>query len=1199
MGTKTILKLCLFVIFTLYYSVAFAQLTSSENTAKPYTPSWDTYEFMKYGAVGASLYTGTINYSIPIYEYEDEDFNYGITIDYATNGFRVNHKSGFLGHGWSINSPGMITREIKGLADDAAKTIIAKGGSGCQLYGYDKNKTPAGRLSSCVLVHYVGNEAFTAMTDANNVCYDAQPDIYRFNFCGYSGSFRRLPSSDGKSFLFFDCASKSKSLKIDSLVNNNIVIVDGLGYKYSFIIGEYTKSTYSEAVGAPLEKRIRQWNLQKIIAPNGRTMEFIYSHISDNEGLDKSERNVTYTPSLSYAFSYFAGTNEGYGSSDATVYESDNFSSKLTGIKFPDGTCVSIEYAEGTEERRYALPNGDIRKAFGENKRIGSIMICSSDGKPFKKATFSYLTVGGNTSKDNKLTFLKSIDISGQGIFSFEYNPMTAYPPLGTIKSDHWGYYNGEYGGFATKKLLSNLTFDSEYNEHYTSNFRRNPDFQSALSGTLSKIFYPTGGYSTISYEPHSCSQKVVRTSSTLFLPMLTDLPQNDTVGGVRVKQVITFLPDGTPSDTVRYEYQSERDPSLSSGILINTPRYGIKYITSNNKAVERFNLCNSIYDFTQTHIEYSNVREYRSNAGYIDYFYSTYNDYPDGEGVEVDKENRVHLFGYYSDGFNNILVGFDNPDNLVENLLTPIASAQTKRGLLTSMKRYSGSGDLVSETKYNYQFPLVKIDTIFTQTGEVAKDVFYPRYNIELSSVEESSFFGKASVVNKKSSVFNSYGMETETTFVTSEGNTIVDTYMYSGDIQDADGQVKNMLHFHNVNSLLSHERKAVTNGKETLIWKKRYNYYQPDLKNGALFKVANIEDWNPSKGWMSKISYAHDENGRIIQQTDSNGVHTSYLWGYKGMFPLMTAQNASVPQLAKAVTAQGLNISELSDATSYADDTFDRLLASANSLPSSIIDIYKFKPNFGLTEHTMPNSLKTYYSYDGYGRLVSEADYKHRVLKQGEYNLVSVFPFTASMSCLDTYVDEPLSIAVTANGGTHSYKFAFKIYDRQNNAMHHETANSCGIIDITPNKNGIPNSHYRVECEVSDTISGEKDFLCQDFLVKPARLQFSNIEKQFTYTSGGNEVCIANIYTDTPTDVTFGLDLVSTEACSIAIADTSFSTKREKDKEFVVRLLPGNNIVKMEFPSSTAIFEADLWMKEATNGHEISLSNIISVTY
>lgn len=40
------------VVFAIHYGVAFAQLTSSENTAKPYIPSWDTYEFMKYGNVG-------------------------------------------------------------------------------------------------------------------------------------------------------------------------------------------------------------------------------------------------------------------------------------------------------------------------------------------------------------------------------------------------------------------------------------------------------------------------------------------------------------------------------------------------------------------------------------------------------------------------------------------------------------------------------------------------------------------------------------------------------------------------------------------------------------------------------------------------------------------------------------------------------------------------------------------------------------------------------------------------------------------------------------------------------------------------------------------------------------------------------------------------------------------------------------------
>lgn len=1190
-------KFLLYVILLGFnYSIAFAQLTSSENNEKPYIPSWDTYEFMKYGSVGASLYTGTVNYSVPIYTYEDEDFDYSISIDYATNGFRVNHKSGHLGHGWTLNAPGMITKEVYGLADDKTTTVIAKGGNGCQLYGYDK--TPVGALDGCLLVHYLDDQTFTAMVDKDGTCYDAQPDIYRFNFCGYSGSFRRIPSEGGMSFLFFDCPSESQSLKIESVTDTGIVMIDGSGYKFSFTEGEYIKKAICrDVVDALKEKFVRQWRLQKVTAPNGRVMEFFYSHIYDNEGLDKSEHNVTYTPSLSFGFSYYAGTNEGYGSKDIGIYESDNFSTRLVGIKFADGTYANIEYVDGVKELRYTSPEGDTQNAFGDNKRISSIKIYSADETLFKKASFSYKTIGGNSVKENRLTFLHSIDISGQGVFSFEYNPMTACPPLGTIKSDHWGYYNGEYGGFDTKDFLSNLIFDSEYNERYASKFNRNPNFQSALSGTLSKICYPTGGFSTISYEQHDCSQKVVRTNSSLFYPELVSLSQNESVGGVRVKQVTTFLPDGTPTDTVRYEYQSVSNPDLSSGILINTPRYGIRYTTTNNKFVERFNLCNSMYDFLQTHIEYSHVREYRSDAGHTDYFYSSYKDYPDGTDIEEDKGHRLPLFRYYSNG-NDRIVFFNNPNKLVENLLTPLASAQTKRGLLSLVKKFNSEGDLVGETKYDYLFPLVKIDTVLTLTGENARDVIYPRYNIELNSVKESLFFNKTAVSTQKTSVYNSYGMEKKTEYVMSDGNVIVDLYRYSGDVHNANGIVSKMQFAHNVNNLLLHNRKIIKNGTEQFIDRIRYNYYLPNKENGSLFKVSNIEYYSP-KGWISKASYIHDDSGRIIQQTDSSGVQTSYLWGYKSRYPLMIARNATISQLNNAVTAQGLSVADLSNATGYTDYTFDKLLASANSLTSSIVDVYKFKPNFGLTEYSMPNNIKTYYSYDGYGRLVSMSDHKHQMSKQREYNLVSIAPLSLSMSCGETYINEPMNIIATADGGSHSYLFSFKIYDKLNGDIVYENTNDTGVINIIPDKAGLVSKDYCVECEVSDLISEERILSVQDISVKPVRLQFSNINKNFTYIAGSDEVCMADIYTDTTTDVTFGFELTSKELCTVSIAGTSFSSQTEKDKEFVVRLNPGYNSVIITFPSSTVVLDANLWMKEATNGHEIGFFNNLSISY
>lgn len=1176
-------KLALLAICGLLYNIASAQLTSPENNSEPYIPNWETYEFMKYGTVGASLYTGTVNYSVPIYIYEDNDFNYNVTVDYATNGFRVNHKSGALGHGWSLCSPGIVTREIRGLADESIKTIMSSDGTGCDLQGFDM--IPTGEMAGAILVDK-DNKAFTALIDRNGASYDSQPDIYKFNFCGFSGSFHRVPSENGKhSFLFFDCSSNSQSLEIKDFSDKDVIVfIDGKGYEYLFSVGEYTKATYSDAIGSIKKNVNRQWNLQKITAPNGRKIEFVYNQICDNGGLDKSDHNVTYTPSLSYEHSGYPMTDHDRSTINIEVYASDAYSTRLNGIKFADGTHVDIEYVDGEPELRYMGFDGKVKDADGDKKRIKSIKVYSPENALFKNASFSYFNVGGNTDKNNKLTFLESIDVSGQGKFHFEYNPMQACPPLGTIKSDHWGYYNGEAGGFNVNNFFENLSYDDKYNETFNPSFHRNPNYQASLSGTLCKITYPTGGFSLISYEQHDCSQKVTRTSESTFLPRLVRLSGNENVGGVRLKQIATFLPDGTPADTVRYEYLMGENAALSSGILINTPRYGIKYIAS-NKAVERFNLCNSIYDFTQTHIEYSRIREIKSSAGYTDYYYSTYLDHPDDCEIEEDKDNRLRLFGYYPNEAGNLLkVYFNNPNHLVTNLLTPFASAQTKRGLLAKVMKYNSDGTLLSIKSYNYRFPFLKMDTVLTITGEIARDVYYPRYNIELEGVEETLLYDNAAISTKKTSSFNSFGMENKSESTTSDGNVIVDTYSYSGDEKESVGIVKQMQLAHNVNSLLLHEKKAVIDGQEHAISKTRYNYYKPNHGNAVLFNVETVETWSPTGGWTTKATYQHDDSGRMKQYSDSSGVSTAYLWGYKERYPLVIARNATSHQLEQAMQTNGINAADLSASSHYDEGTFNKLLAARNALPLSHVEVFKFTPNFGLNEHTLPNSLKTFYNYDAYGRLTSVADSKRHIMQQGEYNLVSIFPMSATMMCADTYVDENLTSMVTANGGSCTYLYSFNIYDMLDMNLLYEESNESGVINIVPSKKGLPSGQYVVRCEVSDLITGEKALLSQNIYIKPVKLQFSNI------SDNGNGTLSATIYTDTPTNVTFGLDVVSTSPGTITIAGVSRTIASVKDAEFTVPLAAGDNKVSIRFPSSTAILEAVLWMKGATGGHEIA---------
>ena len=56
----------------------------------------------------------------------------------------------------------------------------------------------------------------------------------------------------------------------------------------------------------------------------------------------------------------------------------------------------------------------------------------------------------------------------------------------------------------------------------------RNPSFTYALKGQISKITYPTGGYSTFEYEEHSYGKRLECRSVNDFVPQLYDVNKNN-----------------------------------------------------------------------------------------------------------------------------------------------------------------------------------------------------------------------------------------------------------------------------------------------------------------------------------------------------------------------------------------------------------------------------------------------------------------------------------------------------------------------------------------------------------------------------------------------------------------------------------------------------------------------------------------------
>src|SRR5258705_12034914 len=72
----------------------------------------------KYGDVPVSYHTGIPDISIPIYTVRSGSLSLPVNLSYHASGLKVQEQASWVGAGWSLNAGGMITRTVKGAADD-------------------------------------------------------------------------------------------------------------------------------------------------------------------------------------------------------------------------------------------------------------------------------------------------------------------------------------------------------------------------------------------------------------------------------------------------------------------------------------------------------------------------------------------------------------------------------------------------------------------------------------------------------------------------------------------------------------------------------------------------------------------------------------------------------------------------------------------------------------------------------------------------------------------------------------------------------------------------------------------------------------------------------------------------------------------------------------------------------------------------
>ena len=325
-------------------------------------PSVEMFSIAQYGKLEPSLYTGTMSYSLPLYVYEDPDFTIPISLEYSFNGYKPSVHSGTVGYGWALNCGGIITREVKGMPDDAAMDAETNtaGYYHAIEQGLFDTKYEIMNSKQHYLEYKIGVESDLAQVNVfsdrpmyvrehkQGFKYDPNPDIFNFNFPGYTGSFMLTKTGAIKVFnsnhpsgeISVNCTFTHSSPREDFF--SEIVIETGNGYTYYFG-GSHQNVEFSgsKAEGRANPASVSGWKLRRIIAPNGNTVDFVYSNIQK----DRTTFEV-YTPSIDAIYSTTSTFSGEYEPSECVDYTNTSYYSLLTEIQVNEEQIAYFSYSE-------------------------------------------------------------------------------------------------------------------------------------------------------------------------------------------------------------------------------------------------------------------------------------------------------------------------------------------------------------------------------------------------------------------------------------------------------------------------------------------------------------------------------------------------------------------------------------------------------------------------------------------------------------------------------------------------------------------------------------------------------------------------------------------------------------------------------------------------------------------------------------
>ncbi|MBW4891119.1 RHS repeat protein [Mucilaginibacter sp. HMF5004] len=646
---KRNLLICLFFLFFNY--CAFSQNGFLPNYDPP---SPEASSLGKYVEHPVGKFTGTPSIDIPLFTIKTGRITVPISISYHGSGIKVDEIASRVGIGWALNAGGVVTRTVKGWADEFQ---------------------PAGNSNVNGFFNSQGVEPYY---DSDYGTTDFEPDIHFYNFGGKSGK------------IIFTSATQPVLLNKDPLK-----VIGPYSGVDKFVITTEDGLIYTFAA------------VEKNTSVNDHPGNLIYASYYDSswyltnikDPVTEKEVNFYYRtdmPNLSYDIKKSIS-----GAPNCTVsYQSgawNDFSNTLSGVKVLQKIVYDGGYIEFKADHSRADFTGD--KAYTE---INEYVTWFNDYNPvFKKGyNFNYYESGSGSSQANRRLYLESVQEKGSNgtslpPYSFFYKNRDLLPERNSPQQDIWGYYNANgatssspqfpkvyitYDPFNPSKT-SYLPFGTTSNVDPGLDRSSNPS--TADYGTLNKIVYPTKGYTIYSYEINEFNSYQG--------------------GGVRIKDISDYSATGNMLLSKKYAYSFG-----SLGGPYPQVAYPVAPGSGDSYNLVRFSTNQSMLGTSQgsyVGYKYVSVKQYGLNTdnGATMYTYSTDQD---TEGAFTNLTNGCTGLA----NLTNIRANGYFPFFEME-------SKEQQRGLLLKEELIDANDNSIKSINYNYALiadPVINLKSYF-----------------------------------------------------------------------------------------------------------------------------------------------------------------------------------------------------------------------------------------------------------------------------------------------------------------------------------------------------------------------------------------------------------------------------------------------------------------------------------------------------